>query len=63
MNSWQSVEELAMGDDGWEYEGMDDRSKVGESTSGQEHDGHEQALARVPEIRSIIAKLARREDR
>lgn len=52
-----------MGNDGWEYEGMDDRSKVGKNIGGQQHDSDEQALTRVPEIRRIIAKLARREDR
>lgn len=65
MSFWQRVEELAMGDDGWEYEEMDGRSKCGEigkGIGGEQHDGGEQA-AKVPEIWSIIAKLARREDR
>ncbi|CAB1117154.1 unnamed protein product [Ectocarpus sp. CCAP 1310/34] len=65
----QSVEELAMGDEGWCYQGPIDSSNEEEgietnaAVQKDKRDSWEGAPADVAEIRSIIARLARREDR
>lgn len=71
MHSSQSVEELAMGDEGWCYQGpavpskQEDGNKSNAATIVGE--GGEDAGGRAPtsvsEIRSVIVQLARREDR
>ncbi|CAM9330763.1 unnamed protein product, partial [Ectocarpus sp. 4 AP-2014] len=65
----QSVEELAIGDEGWCYQGPVNSSNEEEGTETNaavqkdKRDSWEGAPADVAEIRSIIVRLARREDR
>ncbi|CAM9385522.1 unnamed protein product, partial [Ectocarpus sp. 12 AP-2014] len=65
----QSVEELAMGDEGWCYQGPVNSSNEEEGietnavVQKDKRDSWEGAPADVAEIRSIIVRLARREDR
>lgn len=66
----QSVEELAMGDEGWLYEGSEvptngeggNKSKA-DSSEERDNEATEEHPTTVAEIRSIIVQLARREDR
>lgn len=65
----QSVEELAMGDEGWCYQGPANSSNEEEgietnaTAQKDKRDSSEGAPADVAEIRSVIVRLARREDR
>lgn len=71
VHSSQSVEELAMGDEGWCYQGPEVPSKdegsnkSNAATTVREggEDAGEGAPIGVAEIRNAIVQLARREDR
>ena len=54
-----------MGNDGWQYEPMDSPTKRGgmNSRDGGQQEDDAKHMVGVAELRRLIAKLARREDR